>query len=94
MDTHHATFLYKHEYVPHIKKLSSNAEINKQHVKVKQSDYRAEHKNPITNKMPPPFTHQIKTPTLNSTQQNNPYMSNTIHDTSCRDEESKLWQRI
>ena len=58
---------------------------------MKQSEYRPEHRN-IKTKMPQPHMYQIKIQTPKSNIQSTQDTSNTIHNTSWRDNELVCWK--
>ena len=93
MDTHYATLLCKHDYTPRIKNLSTNADINEQHIMIKQCEFRAAYRKSSQHTIPPATSHPINIPTPELLKQHNTYTSNTMNEMLRKDEESRLWKQ-
>ena len=92
IDSHHATLLCDKEYTPHIKKLTSNAEVNAQLLQQKRDEYSRRQKKSKKKSMPPPRPHPLHIPTIKSSNNTKiPHLS-TIHNTSWKDDETRKWK--
>lgn len=67
IDTHHATNLCKESYTPHIRKLTTNQNINNLHLRNRIDKYSARSTKPSSYPLPPPPPYPVHIPTPKST---------------------------